>query len=78
MIRTSTSTLSNDGTRLDFASAIRRAKSDFIEMPGMQLTMKQAMRLWMFDPDLCEAVLRSLVDSHFLVQTRNAIFLRAQ
>ena len=37
----------------------------------------QAMRLWMFDPDLCESVLRSLVESHFLVRTRNAIFLRA-
>jgi hypothetical protein len=73
-----TTTLSNDGTRLDFASALRRAKSDFIEMPGMQLTLKQAVRLWTFDPDLCEEVLRSLVQSRFLVQTRHAIFLRAE
>jgi hypothetical protein len=73
-----TTTLSNDGTRLDFASALRRAQSDFIEMPGMQLTLKQATRLWSFDPELCEAVLRSLVESRFLVQTRGAFFLRAQ
>ena len=73
-----TTTLGNDGTRLDFAAALRRAKSDFIEMPGMQLTMKQAMRLWTFDPDLCSAVLRSLVESRFLVETRHAIFLRAE
>ena len=73
-----TTTISNDGTRLDFASALSRAKSDFIEMPGMQLTVKQAMRLWSFDPDLCDAVLRSLVDSHFLIRTKHAIFLRAE
>jgi hypothetical protein len=73
-----TTTISNDGTRLDFASALNRAKADFIEMPGLQLTLTQARRLWTLDPDLCEAVLRSLVESRFLVRSRHQIFARAE
>jgi hypothetical protein len=60
-----------------FANALQRAQAEFMEMPGLQLTEAQAARLWSFDSALCTAVLTALVESRFLVRTRNASFLRA-
>jgi hypothetical protein len=59
-----------------FATALRRAQAEFMEMPGLQLTEAQAARLWSFDSALCSAVLSALVKSGFLVRTRNAAFVR--
>ena len=59
-----------------FLEALRRARSEFMEMPGMQLTIEQASRLWACDKALCDAVLASLVESRFLVRTRE-VFARA-
>jgi len=46
-------------------------------MPGMRLTLDQAMRLWDLDRPTCCAVLESLVASHFLQQDRNGRFATA-
>jgi hypothetical protein len=59
-----------------FISALRRAQADFLEMPGLQLTEAQAARLWCFDSELCSRVLATLVESRFLMRTRNS-FTRA-
>ncbi len=59
-----------------FARALRRAQGEFMEMPGLQLTEAQAARLWSFDSRLCSAVLTALVESRFLIRSRNA-FSRA-
>jgi hypothetical protein len=45
---------------------LRRVRSEFREMPGMRLTLGQAMRLWDLDRPTCGKVLDSLVASHFL------------
>ena len=50
---------------------------EFLEMPGLQLTVAQASRLWHFDSALCTAVLATLVEQRFLVETRNRSFARA-
>ena len=60
-----------------FTDALRRARAEFLEMPGLQLTAAQAARLWCFDPALCSRVLETLVETRFLVRTRNASFTRA-
>ncbi len=60
-----------------FSVALRRAQAEFLEMPGLQLTEAQAARLWSFDSALCSAVLSALVESRFLIRTRNASFSRA-
>ena len=60
-----------------FAAALRRSQSEFLEMPGLQLTEAQAARLWSFDSELCSAVLSELVASQFLVRTRRNLFARA-
>jgi hypothetical protein len=60
-----------------FTIALRRAQAEFLEMPGLQLTVAQASKLWHFDSALCTAVLARLVEQRFLVQTRNHSFARA-
>ena len=59
-----------------FADALRRAQADFLEMPGLKLTVAQAARLWSFDSALCTTVLSTLVERRFLVRTRNESFAR--
>lgn len=45
---------------------LRRVRGEFNEMPGMRLTIEQAMRLWSLDRTACADVLSSLVTVHFL------------
>jgi hypothetical protein len=61
----------------DLAMAVARAKADFVEMPGLTLTLAQAARLWACDVVLCSEVLTTLVAAGFLVRTRGAAFMRA-
>lgn len=46
---------------------IRRVKSEFIEMPGLRLTLMQAKRLWALPHEDCERVLYALVENRFLI-----------
>ena len=59
-----------------FVGALRRAKAEFLEMPGLKLTVAQAARLWHFDSVLCTAVLSRLVEQRFLIETNHS-FARA-
>jgi len=56
---------------------LMRVQGEFLEMPGLRVTRAQAQRLWALDAALCEAVLLALVDARFLVESRNASFMRA-
>lgn len=58
------------------ATAVTRARADFTEMPGLQLTEAQAARLWSVDRDPCRRALAALVESRFLKRTRD-VFMRA-
>jgi hypothetical protein len=59
-----------------FSIALRRAQAEFLEMPGLTLTVPQAARLWHFDAAICTAVLSRLVEQRFLIETRNHSFSR--
>lgn len=59
------------------AGAVLRARAEFLEMPGLKLTLAQAARLWAMDAATCAAVLRALVDARFLVEAGNASYMRA-
>jgi hypothetical protein len=52
--------LSADNTML------QRIYSEFMEMPGLRLTRRQAQRLWGLDEQTCREVLDLLVDARFL------------
>ena len=45
---------------------LRRARGEYREMPGMRLTIDQAMRLWDLDRQTCRSLLTSLVEHRFL------------
>jgi hypothetical protein len=53
-----------------------RIRGEFLEMPGMRLTLRQAMRLWNLDAATCEAALRLLVERRFLSFTAQGAFRR--
>ena len=45
---------------------LMRARGEYREMPGMRLTIEQAMRLWDLDRQTCSDLFASLVAAHFL------------
>ena len=45
---------------------IARIRAEYLEMPGMRLTMQQAQRLCGIEQTLCQIVLDSLVGEKFL------------
>ena len=56
---------------------VKRVRGEYREMPGMRLTIDQAMRLWKLDRGTCATVLNSLVAAHFLDQDRAGRYKRA-
>ena len=60
----------------DFAQTLRLARAEFLEMPGLKLTVRQAARLWAVDQTICSDVLSALVESRLLVRIGDA-FARA-
>jgi hypothetical protein len=57
--------------------ALRRIKSEFVEMPGLRLSGAQAQRLLGLDAQFSDAILGALVDAKFLFQTGDGMFVRA-
>jgi hypothetical protein len=45
---------------------VYRICSEFAEMPGLQLTSRQAQRLWALDEETCGQLLSLLVEENFL------------
>jgi Fic family protein len=50
---------------------VNRVRAEFIEMPGLKLTVAQAQRLWGLDRSTCERVISKLTASGFLVRTHD-------
>lgn len=57
-------------------SLISRARSEYLEMPGLRLTLWQAARLWGLESDLSERVLATLVDRGFLWRNADGAYMR--
>ena len=65
-----------EGAARSFEEAVRRARAEYLEMPGLQLTVAQAARLWHLDLASSEGVLSTLVENRFLIRTRSAAYAR--
>jgi DNA-binding IclR family transcriptional regulator len=48
---------------------LRRIRSEFLEMPGLRLTLWQASRLWGVDADTCRRAVTRLTAEGFLRRT---------
>lgn len=57
-------------------NVVRRVQSEFSEMPGLQLTNRQAERLWALDRESCLIVLDELVTSGFLKRDTDGRYSR--
>lgn len=55
---------------------LQRIRGEFMEMPGLRLTTRQAQRLWALDNTTCRRALDRLVESGFLRCTDGVHFLR--
>ena len=59
-------------------AAAERIRSEFLEMPGLRLTLPQASRLWGLDPLACEAVVEALIRGAFLRWTPAGMLARVE
>ena len=57
---------------------LRRVRGEYREMPGMRLTIDQAMRLWMLDRTTCTSLFDSLVGAGFLELVRTGRYRRTK
>lgn len=67
-------------TRADIemdAVLLERVIAEYREMPGLALTLPQAVRLWGFDERTCERLMSMLVDGGVLRRLRDGRFARA-
>jgi hypothetical protein len=56
---------------------LQRVRSEFLEMPGLRLTLAQATRLLSLDRRMCSELLDALVHSRFLSRTADGVYLRS-
>ena len=61
----------NPVVRAPALDILPRVRAEFIEMPGLKLTVRQAERLWGLDHSTCEALIDRLIELHFLVRTHD-------
>ena len=55
---------------------IQRIWAEYLEMPGMKLTMEQVQRLCGIEAPVCKAMLDSLVQAQFLSQKPDGSYVR--
>jgi hypothetical protein len=60
-----------------FERLARRIRNEYLEMPGLSLTLGQAERMWQLRHRECEDLLGALVESGFLTRTSGGAFVRA-
>ena len=61
---------------MSFSQVVDRARAHFTEMPGLELTMPEAVRLLGFGVDDCRYVIDALVDAGFLRWTPRRTVVR--
>ena len=68
--------MSESLTIVTSAQLLRRIKAEYIEMPGLRLTVAQAGRLWGLDPPACVDVLDRLITERFLQRRPDGTYAR--
>ena len=61
---------------MNFSDVVDRVRAHFTEMPGLELTLPQAVRLLGFGLDDCRYVIDALVDAGFLRWTARRTIVR--
>ena len=63
--------------RGSFDTLVQIVRAEFVEMPGMRLTVAQIRRLWHLDDEVCDQLTQHLIDDGFLTQDRKSRLHRA-
>lgn len=66
----------SDSRSEDAVSLLRRIRAEYAEMPGLNLTVPQAARLWNTDRESVRTVLSRLLADGFLIRTTKGIYRR--
>jgi mannosyl-3-phosphoglycerate phosphatase family protein len=62
---------------MSIATLLERVRGEYLEMPGLRLTLAQAARLWSLDGTMCRRVLETLTHERFLAATAAGTYVRA-
>lgn len=62
---------------MSFSAIVDRVRAEFVEMPGLELSLPQAVRLWTLGTDECRMVIDALVDAGFLKWTARRTVVRS-
>lgn len=60
----------------DSHETLQRVVGEYLEMPGLSLSVPQARRLSGLDARACEQLLEELVGQHFLRRTPRGLYVR--
>jgi len=63
---------------MEVHAVANRVRNEFLEMPGLRLTLRQAARLWGLELSACEHVIEVLVQSAFLRWTPGGMVARVE
>ena len=55
---------------------LNRLRAEYLEMPGMKLTIEQVQRLCGIEPTMCKLVLDALVKTRFLCRKSDGTYVR--
>jgi len=58
------------------AQLLHRIKAEYVEMPGLRLTVAQAGRLWGLDTPACLDLLERLINERFLQRRPDGTYSR--
>jgi hypothetical protein len=62
---------------VDLVRLLDIVKAEYLEMPGLRLTGRQAQRLWALDGATCDALLDMLESTHFLRRSPRGDYMLA-
>jgi hypothetical protein len=57
-------------------NALLRIQTEYLEMPDLKLTARQAQRLWNLSREVWETAVAVLLGKQFLAQTRDGAYVR--
>jgi len=59
-----------------YAQLVRRVQSEYLEMPGLCLTVDQGCRLWALDATTCRRILQDLASAGFIAVSERGVYVR--
>ena len=66
----------SEETPVSMSSVAARIRAEYVEMPGLALTVAQAARFWSLNPSALEQLFSILVDDGFLLRDKNGAYRR--